>query len=83
MAWTGSTDMPRTPRRQAPQHTPRSKHKDSHDVRGAARVMMKFSAGLSRSDTLPVSGVDPLPAGPLPQGFSRGDFWYDYAIPME
>jgi beta-lactamase superfamily II metal-dependent hydrolase len=39
-----------------------------------------------RSDSLKVEGLGDAPKGPavskLPKGFAKGDFWYDYLIPL-
>lgn len=38
-----------------------------------------------RSDSLPIPGAPEAPSGPpitsLPEGFTQGEFWYDYTIP--
>jgi hypothetical protein len=47
-------------------------------VRGLERI----SKGFVRSDTLAVAGAETVPAPPLPDGFVKGDFWYDYLIPV-
>jgi hypothetical protein len=46
-------------------------------------ALKQSSKGFVRSDTLPVAGVPTLPAEPLPEGFSKGDFWYDYIMPLQ
>ena len=44
----------------------------------------KAVRGIVRSDSLPVEKAPRgPPAGRLPKGFSRGDVWFDYTIPLE
>jgi hypothetical protein len=35
-----------------------------------------------RSDSLPVSGAPTVAMARLPKGFTKGEFWYDYLIPL-
>jgi hypothetical protein len=50
------------------------------------RLGERTSGRVLRSDSLALAGHQGLPAGPaidpLPAGFSRGDFWVDYTIPL-
>ena len=40
-----------------------------------------------RSDSLPLSGMNTAPKGPvlneMPKGFVQGDFWYDYLVKLK
>ena len=43
----------------------------------------KATKGVVRSDSLPIEMAPRGPAiGRLPKGFSRGEFWFDYTIPL-
>lgn len=42
----------------------------------------KANRRVVRSDSLPVSGAPNVAMVKLPQGFDKGDLWYDYLIPL-
>jgi beta-lactamase superfamily II metal-dependent hydrolase len=42
----------------------------------------KANRKVVRSDSLPVAGAPSVAMARLPQGFTKGDLWYDYLIPL-
>jgi len=42
----------------------------------------KASRRVVRSDSLPVSGAPNVAMARLPQGFAKGDLWYDYLVSL-
>ena len=42
----------------------------------------KANRRVVRSDSLPVAGAPSVGMARIPQGFTKGDLWYDYLIPL-
>jgi len=53
------------------------------DTRLVDALERKANRRVVRSDSLPVAGAPSVSMARLPQGFAKGDLWYDYFIPQQ
>jgi hypothetical protein len=45
-------------------------------------ALTEKASGVVRSDSIPIPDAPSGPPSPVPSNFTRGAFWYDYAIPV-
>ena len=45
-------------------------------------ALTEKASGVVRSDSIPIPDAPSGPPAPVPSNFTRGAFWYDYAIPV-